>query len=91
MNKCELISRAADNCGMSRKQMRRALDSVLGIIGGELSVGGDVVLPDFGKFHTVSFKGRKMNLFGKKTIEVPPKEFIRFKPYSNIRIYFAKY
>ena len=86
-----MISRAADKCGMTQKQMRKGLDAMLGIIGDELATGGKVVLSDFGKFYTRIRKERSIYPFGGAPIKVPSKEMVCFKPYTNIRMYSAKF
>ena len=91
MNKSELISRAAAKGGMTQKQMRKSLDAVLGIIGDELATGGEVVLPDFGKFCTRRLKERTICPFGGAPIKVPSKEKVCFKPYTNIRMYSTRF
>lgn len=91
MNKSELISRAAAKSGITQKQMRKSLDALLGIIGGELATSGEVVLPDFGKFYIKRLKERSIRPFGGAPIKVPSKEKISFKPYANIRIYSARF
>ena len=91
MKKDELVKRAAAKCGMTHKQVKASLDALLGIIGCELADGGEVVLPDFGKFHVKSYKEHKMRPFGKMEVVVPAKTRMRFKPYANIHLYSTKY
>ena len=91
MKKSELIRRAAARSGVSQKQMRDCLDAALAVIGGELSNGGEVVLPDFGKFHMVRIKEHMARPFGGDPIEVPAMDKVHFKAYANLRLYSAKY
>lgn len=91
MNKNELIRNAAEKTGLTQQQVKNGLDSVLGIIGDTLDKGGEVVIPDFGKFFRVRSSARKVKLPDGRWTYVPVKEVVKFKAFSNIRCYAAKY
>ena len=50
MNKQELISVVAEETGLARSDASRAIESMLGTIGGELKRGNEVRLVGFGSF-----------------------------------------
>ena len=50
MNKNELISKVADDTGLSKSDSAKAVDSIFDSITGELKSGGDVRLVGFGTF-----------------------------------------
>ena len=91
MNKSELIKRAAYMSGLPQRQIKDSLNAVLGAIGAELASGGEVVLPDFGKFHMVRIKEHTIRPFGGEPILIPSKDKVHFKEYANLRLYSAKY
>lgn len=91
MNKSELIKRAAAKGGVTQKQMRDCLDAVLAVVGSELANGGEVVLPDFGKFHMVKIKEHSVRPFGGEPIVLPAMDKVHFKAYANLLLYSAKY
>ena len=91
MNKNELIQGAAERSGLTQAQVRKSLDAVLGIVGESLDNGVGVVIPDFGKLFLVRSAARKVKLPNGQWTFVPVKERIKFKAFSNIRNYSAKY
>ena len=91
MNKNELIQGAAERSGLTQAQVRKSLDAILGIVGESLDNGVGVVIPDFGKLFQVRSAARKVKLPNGQWTFVPAKERIKFKAFSNIRNYFAKY
>ena len=50
MNKTEMVAKLAETNGMSKKDAQKALESVVGIISGELKEGGSITLTGFGTF-----------------------------------------
>ena len=50
MNKNELISKVADDTGLSKSDAAKAVDSIFDSITGELKSGGDIRLVGFGTF-----------------------------------------
>ncbi|MDC3091589.1 HU family DNA-binding protein [Rickettsiales bacterium] len=50
MNKNELISKVADDTGLSKSDASKAVDSIFDSITGELKSGGDIRLVGFGTF-----------------------------------------
>jgi DNA-binding protein HU-beta len=91
MNKNELIQGAAERSGLTQAQVRKSLDAILGIVGESLDNGVGVVIPDFGKLFLVRSAARKVKLPNGQWTFVPVKERIKFKAFSNIRNYSAKY
>lgn len=91
MNKNELIQGTAERSGLTQAQVRKSLDAILGIVGESLDNGVGVVIPDFGKLFLVRSAARKVKLPNGQWTFVPVKERIKFKAFSNIRNYSAKY
>ncbi len=91
MNKNELIQGAAEKCGLTQAQVRKSIDAILGIVGDSLDNGDEVIIPDFGKLFLVRSAARKVKLPNGQWTYVPVKERIKFKAFSNIRNYSAKY
>ena len=91
MNKNELIQGVVERSGLTQAQVRKSLDAILGIVGESLDNGVGVVIPDFGKLFQVRSAARKVKLPNGQWTFVPVKERIRFKAFSNIRNYSAKY
>ena len=91
MNKNELIQGASERSGLTQAQVRKSLDAILGIVGESLDNGVGVVIPDFGKLFLVRSAARKVKLPNGQWTFVPVKERIKFKAFSNIRNYSAKY
>lgn len=50
VNKNELISKVADDTGLSKSDSSKAVDSIFDSITGELKSGGDIRLVGFGTF-----------------------------------------
>jgi|TARA_B110001452_G_scaffold212094_1_gene182663 DNA-binding protein HU-beta len=50
VNKNELISKVADDTGLSKSDAAKAVDSIFDSITGELKSGGDIRLVGFGTF-----------------------------------------
>lgn len=91
MNKNELIQCAAEKTGFTQVQVKKTLDAVLGAIGESLDGGMEVVIPDFGKLFCARSAARKVRLPNGQWMYIPVKERIKFKAFSNIRNYSAKY
>lgn len=92
MNKNELLAKVAQKTNLSKAQSGRVLDAILGVIGDELKMGGDVSLPDFGKFSTYVAKAHKAHIpITGRVLDIPAKTRFKFKAFQNIDIYSAKY
>ena len=61
MTREELIGRVADDSGLSRDVVGRALQGVLKIVEEEIRDGGEVKLHRFGKFYRKHFKSRRIH------------------------------
>lgn len=58
MNKNELVSAIAEDCGVSKKDIEKVVKSLTAAIHTELSKGGKVQIPDLGAFKAVDRKER---------------------------------
>lgn len=58
MNKTELIDAVASDSGLSGADARRAVESLLSTIEGQLKKGGEVAITGFGKFSVVHRSAR---------------------------------
>ena len=80
MNKAELISKLADDAGITKTQANAALDSFVSAVTKTLKGGGKVTLVGFGTFSVSLRKARAgRNPATGKTIKIPKKKVVRFK------------
>ena len=81
MNKGELISRVADDAGVSKAQATAAVDSVFDAIQRSLKKGDKASFVGFGTFSTTDRKARDgRNPATGATIKIPAKTVVKFKP-----------
>ncbi|RLE39148.1 DNA-binding protein [Candidatus Acetothermia bacterium] len=86
MNKGEFIDRLADSTNLTKKEARRLLDSVLGLIQDTLLQGEEVKLVGFGKFGVRARKASsRINPQTKEQIHVDAKVVPLFKPGKELR------
>jgi len=86
MNKGEFIDRLADSTNLTKKEARRLLDSVLGLIQDTLLQGEEVKLVGFGKFGVRARKASsRINPQTKEQIHVDAKVVPQFKPGKELR------
>ena len=78
MNKNELISKVADDTGLSKSDASKAVDSIFDSITGELKSGGDIRLVGFGTF-----------LVTKRNLPINYTSYFRFLTLS-INIYYTQ-
>lgn len=66
MNKRQLVAAAARRTSLTQRQVRQALDALLGTIAEALADGQPVALSDFGRFEAQHYPGRQLRQFGGK-------------------------
>lgn len=81
MNKGELITRVADDAGVSKAQATAAVDSVFDAIERSLKKGDKAAFVGFGTFSTSNRAARDgRNPATGATIKIPAKTVVKFKP-----------
>ena len=91
MNKGEFVDRLADDAKLTKKEARRLLDSVLGLIEKTLMSGDEVKLVGFGKFAVRARKASsRINPQTKRPIQVPAKVVPLFRPGKELKRRIAK-
>ena len=63
MNRRQLIAAAARRSSLTQRQVRRALQAIVEIVGETLADGRPVVLPNFGRFDLQRYSGRTLRRF----------------------------
>ncbi|MBR0538868.1 MAG: HU family DNA-binding protein [Bacteroidales bacterium] len=88
MTKKELIRRISERKSVSQREATTYINAVLSSISDALAEGEEVVIPDFGRFKmkTVPEHQCKHPATG-KTIIIPEKQRVYFKPFSRILSY----
>ena len=80
MNKAELVSKIADDAGLSKSQANAALDAFTDAVGKALKSGDKVTLVGFGTFSVSKRKARTgRNPKTGATIKIKAKKVARFK------------
>jgi len=91
MNKGEFIDRLADSTKLTKKEARKLLDTVLGLIQNTLLQGEEVKLVGFGKFAVRARKASsRINPQTKRPIQVAAKVVPLFKPGKELKQLVAK-
>ncbi len=86
MNKGEFIDRLSDRTGLTKKEARRHLDSVLDLIQETLLQGEEVKLVGFGKFAVRARKASsRINPQTKRPIQVAAKVVPLFRPGKELK------
>ena len=86
MNKTELIALAAQDTGLAKKDMEKAVNAVLDAITGTLAEGGKVQLSGFGSFEVKDREARVgRNPHTKQAIEIPATRVPVFKPSKALK------
>jgi DNA-binding protein HU-beta len=86
MNKGEFIDRLADRTNLTKKEARKLLDTVLGLVQETMLRGEDVKLVGFGKFAVRARKASsRINPQTKRPIQVPAKVVPLFKPGKELK------
>ena len=91
VNKAEFVDRLAAKTGFTKKEARKALDSVTGLVSQALASNEEVLLTGFGKFEARTRKeSKRINPQTRKRIIVPKKVVPAFKPGKNLKQTVAK-
>lgn len=86
MNKGEFIDRLSDRTDLTKKEARKLLDSVLGLIQETLLQGEEVKLVGFGKFAVRARKASsRINPQTKRPIRVAAKVVPLFRPGKELK------
>jgi len=85
MNKSELIDGMAEHAGITKAAAKKALESFLGNVEGELKKGGRVSLVGFGSWSVSKRNAREgRNPQTGKTIQIAAKNVVKFKAGSEL-------
>lgn len=86
MNKAELISKIAENAEVSKAMAEKVLNATLTSIHEGLTDDESLTLVGFGTFSVAKRAARKgRNPQTGKTIKIPAKKVVKFKPGKNLR------
>lgn len=81
MNKKELVDAIAEKTGMNKKESRKLLNVIIGIVIEEMKKDGKLLLMGFGTFFVKRKSARKgVNPSTFVPIEIPAKRVVSFKP-----------
>ena len=85
MNKVELIAAAAEKAGMTKVDVRKALDAFLDVTKAELKKDGKVALVGFGTMGVNERPARQgRNPKTGKTIKIAAKKVVKFKAAAKL-------
>jgi DNA-binding protein HU-beta len=85
MNKTELISAVAAESGLSKVDSKKAIDSFISAVSGELKNGGKIALIGFGTFSVTTKSARTgINPKTKQAIKIAAKKVAKFKPGAEL-------
>lgn len=91
MNKTELITLAAQNAGMARKDAERVINAAIDAVTAALASGGKVQLSGFGSFEVKDREARMgRNPHTKEAVEIPATKVPVFKASKALRDTVAK-
>lgn len=86
MNKSDLITKIADNSGLTKKDSEKGLNACLDSIQEALSNGGKLTLTGFGTFTVEKRKERKgRNPQTGDEITIPEKKVVKFRAGKNLK------
>ncbi len=86
MTKAELIARAAEKAGVSKKQADRCLRAFVEVIEDALAKGERVAIPGFGVFQVRERAARKgRNPRTGEEITIPARKIVHFKAAKQLR------
>ena len=86
MTKAELIARAAEKAGVSKKQADRCLKAFIEVITDALQKGEKIALPGFGIFQVKERSERKgRNPRTGEIITIPARKVVAFKPAKQLK------
>lgn len=85
MNKVELIAAVAEKAGMTKVDVRKAIDAIMDVTKTELKKDGKVALVGFGTINVTKRPARQgRNPKTGKAIKIAAKKVVKFKPAANI-------
>ena len=91
MNKTELITLAAQNAGMARKDAERVINAAIDVVTAALANGDKVQLSGFGSFEVKDREARMgRNPHTKEAVEIPATKVPVFKASKALRDIVAK-
>ena len=91
MNKTELITLAAQNAGMARKDAERVINAAIDAVTAALANGDKVQLSGFGSFEVKDREARMgRNPYTKEAVEIPATKVPVFKASKALRDTVAK-
>ena len=91
VNKGEFVDKLAVKTGFTKKDARKALDTMIDLITDALASNEEVLLTGFGKFEARARKeSKRINPQTQKRITVPKKVVPAFKPGKNLKDIVAK-
>ena len=91
MNKTELISIAAENAGMTKKDTERVINAAIDAITASLVKGEKIQISGFGTFETKDREARVgRNPHTKQAIEIPATRVPSFKASKSLKDIVAK-
>lgn len=80
MNKTEFINAVAEKSGLSKVDVKKAVEAFVETVSSELKEGGKVALLGFGSFSVAEKSARKgVNPKTKQPIEIPARKSVKFK------------
>jgi DNA-binding protein HU-beta len=80
MNKTEFISAVAEKSGLSKVDVKKAIEAFIDTVSAELKKGGKVALLGFGSFSVAEKSARKgVNPKTKEPIDIPARKVVKFK------------
>ena len=86
MNKAELIEKVATECGLTKAQTERMLDTTMDIVKKTVKKGDEVKLVGFGTFTKAKRKARMgRNPQTGKAIKIPATWFPKFRPGAEFK------
>ena len=86
MNKGAFIDKLATKTGFSKKDARKAVDTMISLITDAIAADEEVLLTGFGKFEARTRKeSRRINPQTQQRIMVPRKAVPAFKPGKNLK------
>ena len=85
MNKAQLIDAMAEKAGLTKADAKKSLDAFVEATSDALKNGDRVALIGFGSFSVASRSARTgRNPQSGKTIEIPEKKVVKFKPGAEL-------
>ncbi len=86
MTKAELVSRIADDAGITKAVAEDALNGIIGAIGDALASGDKITLVGFGTFDVAERSQREgRNPRTGEMISIPASKVVRFKAGSKLK------